>query len=71
MPNLSEIRTRFPALAAPFAFLDNAGGTQVPSDLLDAVRHTYTHEYGQLGGFYPASELASATIARAHDTVAT
>ena len=71
MPTTNEIRSRFPALAAPCAFLDNAGGTQVPRDLIDAVTHTYTREFGQLGGFYPASELAAATIARAHHTVAT
>ena len=71
MPTLHAIRSRFPALGAPFAFLDNAGGTQVPRDLIDAVTRTYTHEFGQLGGFYPASELAAATIARAHNTVST
>lgn len=31
MPNATEIRSRFPRLAAPCALLDNAGGSQLPS----------------------------------------
>lgn len=71
MPNTTEIRSRFPALVAPFAFLDNAGGSQLPVDAINALTHSLTHAFGQLGGFYPASTHAEANIAAAHHAAAT
>lgn len=65
------MRHFFPALKASHAFLDNAGGTQVPQCVIDAVLSCYTDSFGQRGGAYPASERAGAIIQRAHDVVGT
>lgn len=70
MPTLAQIRDQFPALASPVAFLDNAGGSQIPRVAIEAVRHCLESAFGQLGGMYPASQAASALIAKAHDAAA-
>ena len=60
------MQTLFPALAADFAFLENAGGSQVPASVIDAIRHHLVHDCCQLGAGYPASDRATATVERAH-----
>lgn len=56
----------FPALASDFAFLENAGGSQVPASVIEAIAHHLTHDCCQLGAGYPASDRATATVERAH-----
>ncbi len=65
-----EVRARFPSLASGFAFLDNAGGTQVPGEVAEAVRRAMLETYVQVGGLYPQSLLASETIERAREFTA-
>jgi len=64
---VEAIRSQFPALAGPTVFLDNAGGSQLPRCVIDAVRRYMEESYVQLGADYDASRRATATIARARD----
>lgn len=66
MPTPNEVRARFPALAGGFAFLENAGGTQVPDTVIEAVRRYYTDSFVQTGANYPKSETATAVVDEAH-----
>lgn len=61
------IRARFPALAGPTVFLDNAGGSQLPDVVINAVSDYLKHSYAQLGGDYEPSARAARTVQRAHD----
>lgn len=60
------VRSRFPALAAPLAFLDNAGGSQLPDTVIAAVHDYMVHRFVQVGADYAASTEATATVAAAH-----
>ncbi len=70
MPSPEEVRARFPSLAAGFAFLDNAGGAQVPGTVADAVRRYMEETYVQVGGRYPQSLRATDTVERAREFTA-
>lgn len=65
-PSIASIRGLYPALAGPATLLENAGGSQVPGFVADAVRHHLLHDCVQLGAGYPASHRATATVERAH-----
>ena len=69
MPTLEEIRARFPALHTPWALLENAGGSQVPIDVADAMRAYMLESYVQLGAGYPMSNTATETVDAAHTFV--
>lgn len=64
----SDVRSHYPSLGRPGAdvFLDNAGGSQVPGVVADAIHHYLTHDYAQTGADYATSRRASATVAAAH-----
>ncbi|MGA1708541.1 MAG: cysteine desulfurase-like protein [Phycisphaerales bacterium] len=66
MPSLDAIRRLYPALEGSTTLLENAGGSQVPRFVADAVRHHLLHDCVQLGAGYPASDRATATVERAH-----
>jgi cysteine desulfurase family protein (TIGR01976 family) len=66
MPTHTEIRARFPALAGKTVFLENAGGSQVPECVPDAIRDYMRETYVQLGAGYPLSQRADDVVARAH-----
>ncbi len=66
MPIPAEIRARFPALQADTAFLENAGGSQVPLDVRDRIARYLTDTYVQLGAGYPRSRQADAVVDEAH-----
>lgn len=65
-PSLEQIRAQFPSLATGFAFLENAGGSQVPKVVLDAIRRFMEEDYVQTGAGYPASDRATQLAADAH-----
>ncbi len=65
-PSITEIRAQFPALASSTIFLDNAGGSQLPRVVIDAMARYLAHDYAQLGGDYPESLRARATVQGAH-----
>lgn len=70
-PSLSEIRSQFPALKDGFVYMDNAGGSQVPLSVPDAIHAYMTSSYVQVGADYPASQKATQTVAEAHAMVNT
>lgn len=65
--DISLVRQQFPALASGFVFLENAGGSQVPKVVADAIRDYMLESYVQLGAGYPKSDQATETVDRAHD----
>jgi cysteine desulfurase family protein (TIGR01976 family) len=70
MIDTETIRGMFPALSTcPDVLLDNAGGSQVPVSVADAVRDYMLATYTQLGGDYETSRRSSETVARAHEFV--
>ena len=44
-----RIRAQFPALAGDTVYLENAGGSQVPAVVADAIRDYMLTSYVQLG----------------------
>ena len=65
----NRIRGAFPALAGDVAFLENAGGSQVPAVVADRIRDYMVSSYVQLGAGYPLSQAATRTVDEAHDFV--
>jgi cysteine desulfurase family protein (TIGR01976 family) len=63
---VESARSHFPALSSGFAYLENAGGSQVPLQIADAVRDHMLNDYVQLGAGYPQSKRATQTVAEAH-----
>ena len=70
-PSLSEIRARFPSLSNGEIYMDNAGGSQIPQSVADAVRDYMLTSYVQTGAAYPASARATQNVADAHAMVNT
>ncbi len=66
----TRVRACFPSLASGFAFLDNAGGSQVPATVIEATSHYFRTSYAQTGASYPASLGTKQTIDGAHALVA-
>ncbi|MCP4068890.1 MAG: cysteine desulfurase-like protein, partial [Phycisphaeraceae bacterium] len=66
IPNVESVRHLFPGLERGTVLLENAGGSQVPVFVADAIRDHLLHDYVQLGAGYPASDRATATVERAH-----
>ena len=63
---LSQARSRFPALATPWALFDNAGGSVPLGGVIDRVTG-YMRRYGvQLGASYELSQQAGALVAEGH-----
>ena len=61
MPDIKAIRSAFPALSGDTILLENAGGSQVPAGVADAIRKYMLNDDVQLGAGYPASDRATAT----------
>src|SRR5687767_1716559 len=66
LPNVDAIREWFPSLQTDFVFLENAGGSQVPRCVPDAIREYMLNSYVQIGAGYPASQAATAVVDGAH-----
>lgn len=67
--DLAQVRSKFPALAGEIAYLENAGGSQVPTCVADAVRAYMTTSYVQLGAGYRISRTSTEIEAAAHEFV--
>lgn len=63
---IADVRKAFPALRSPTILLENAGGSQVPAVVADAVRDYMLERYVQLGADYELSRRATATVDAAH-----
>ena len=71
VPSRDQVRSWFPSLKGGFAFLENAGGSQVPGVVADAIRHYLLNSYVQVGAGYPHSQRATEVVAQAHQFVET
>ncbi|MCO6439030.1 MAG: aminotransferase class V-fold PLP-dependent enzyme [Phycisphaerae bacterium] len=67
MLTTDRIRRFFPALqTSKDVLLDNAGGSQVPVQVADAVRNYMLTTYTQVGADYEISRRSTETVERAH-----
>jgi len=62
MLDVPSVRSAFPALAAGFVFLDNAGGSQTLGIVADRVRDYLLTSNVQLGATYAVSEAAGERV---------
>ena len=67
--HLPAIRALFPGLATGTVMLDNAGGSQLPQCVIDAMRCYMERSFVHLGGEFALSKRASAVIPRAREVV--
>lgn len=65
-PSLTQVRAQFPALDQECVYLENAGGSQVPEGVADAIRRYLTQTYVQLGAPYEVARRSTAVIDEAH-----
>jgi len=70
-PETAAIREWFPSLSPDLAFLENAGGSQAPAVVIDAIRDYMLSSYVQLGASYPQSRKATQVVADAHEYIET
>jgi cysteine desulfurase family protein (TIGR01976 family) len=68
--DVHAVRARFSALAAPTAFFDGPGGTQVPDAVIDAIAAYLRESNANLGGAFGNSRRTDALLARARLTAA-
>jgi cysteine desulfurase family protein (TIGR01976 family) len=71
LPSSADVRAFFPSLSSGLVFLENAGGSQVPRSVAEAVREYMLTTYVQLGAGYPLSSRATAVVDEAHAFVET
>jgi cysteine desulfurase family protein (TIGR01976 family) len=62
----SRIRSVFPALRSDLIFLENAGGSQVPAMVAQAIQRYLTESYVQLGAGYALSQRCTQMVDDAH-----
>lgn len=55
VPAVQAIRAQFPGLRDDFAFLENAGGSQVPGVVIDEISRFFREDYAQKGATYGMS----------------
>lgn len=65
-PSVQQVRAWFPALQTSFAYLENAGGSQMPDSVISAMEEYFRASFVQLGAGYPASDRATAIVGEAH-----
>ncbi|GAA4488593.1 cysteine desulfurase-like protein [Actinoallomurus oryzae] len=68
--DLVSIRAAYPALRDGYAYLDGAGGTQVPESVISAIAGAYERGIGNVGGAFPASDRSGAIVEAARQAVA-
>jgi len=66
LPSLESLRKQFPSLQSGFIFLENAGGSQVPASVANAIRDYMLTSYVQLGAGYEISQRATQMVDDAH-----
>ncbi len=68
--DVSRVRAAYPALSDGHAYLDGAGGTQVPTAVIEAIAGTYRSGIGNAGGAFPASGRADSIVAGCRRAIA-
>lgn len=69
--NIEHIRSQFPSLKSDWAFMDNAGGSQVPKIVVDRISEYLLSDNVQLGASYAPSRRAKDKVDEGRDAVAT
>jgi len=69
--NIDYVRSRFPALAGPWAYFDNAGGSQVLRTVAERVADYLLSTNVQTGASYEPSLAASQKLSQARARIAT
>ncbi|MFO7617280.1 MAG: aminotransferase class V-fold PLP-dependent enzyme, partial [Bacteroidales bacterium] len=57
------VRSRFPGLECDWILMDNAGGSQIASPVMDRMMEFYRTSNVQLGASYDVSSQATARVA--------
>ena len=70
MLDLEFVRAQFPALANGYAYLDNAGGSQVPRQVVERIGDYLLGSNVQTGASYSASQIATERVQSARESVA-
>ncbi|HEY6738211.1 MAG TPA: cysteine desulfurase-like protein, partial [Actinopolymorphaceae bacterium] len=60
--DVARIRASYPALSDGFAYVDGAGGTQVPQSVIAATTEAYRSGIGNVGGTFPASQRSDTIV---------
>jgi len=68
--DVTSVRSRYPALADGWAYLDGAAGTQVPRAVIEAESAAYAAGIGNHGGAFAASRRSDALTTAARAAVA-
>jgi cysteine desulfurase family protein (TIGR01976 family) len=68
--DIEGIRSQYPALKAGTAYLDGAGGTQVPEAVIEAISEAHRSGLSNLGGPFEASRRSMRLVADARTAVA-
>ena len=68
--DIEGIRSQYPALKGGTAYLDGAGGTQVPESVIEAISEAHRSGLSNLGGPFAASRRSMKLIADARAAVA-
>jgi cysteine desulfurase family protein (TIGR01976 family) len=68
--DIERIRSQYPALKGGAAYLDGAGGTQVPESVIEAISEAHRSGLSNLGGPFAASRRSMRLIADAREAVA-
>jgi cysteine desulfurase family protein (TIGR01976 family) len=68
--DVSRVRAAYPALSDGHAYLDGAGGTQVPTAVIEAIAGAYRSGIGNAGGAFPASGRADSIVAGCRRAIA-
>jgi cysteine desulfurase family protein (TIGR01976 family) len=64
--DVKQIRSHFPSLQSGAIFFDGPGGTQVPQEVIDAVRDYYQTANANTHGAFATSQNSDALLAQAH-----
>ena len=68
--DINWAREQFPALKNKTVFMDNAGGSQILSSVIDRISHYLTNYNVQLGASYSVSQAASEELDKAIEITA-
>jgi len=68
--NLNFVRDQFPSLSGEWAFMDNAGGSQIPQTVVNRINEYLIESNVQLGASYEISRVATERVNEAPKMVA-
>ena len=69
--DLDHVRSAFPGLDSPWAFFDNAGGTQILGEAITRLNEHLIHRMVQTGGSYAVSQKAAESLQTGREAIAT